>query len=380
MIKINILNEHNNFHWSSTYGYWLPIHYFKDSFRENNLDFNFFNRITKDFYKADYLIISNRFFLNNFSVKLSNKIKLNYNKNLLREIKKIYKINKNIIWFDLKDSAGNLQREIFPYLKKYVKNQVYRELSWYNKEFYRDRYFSDFYQNKYKIEKYDFSPNYPKLQEIELNKIHLGWNIGVGRYFDILNKSIFQKYYDILKLKINKKSLVNLNNTLKFYNFNKKNLNFFFQGNLRETTQKQSIHFCRQKIIKILTEKFNFNFQNERLNHKNFLDKLRNSKISIGAFGWGEVCYREFEAAMMGTAVFFPNISYLKTWPNIYEANNHYHPFKLDFSDFESQLILLINDENLREKLVINSQNEMKKVYSDIGFGYFLNLFKKIIC
>ena len=46
--------------------------------------------------------------------------------------------------------------------------------------------------------------------------------------------------------------------------------------------------------------------------HKNYLTNLMKSKISIGCFGWGEICYREFEATRMGTAVVYPNINYIE--------------------------------------------------------------------
>ena len=108
------------------------------------------------------------------------------------------------------------------------------------------------------------------------------------------------------------------------------------------------------------------------------MNQLRNSKISIGAFGWGEICYREFEAIKMGTAIIFPNVDYLETWPNIYQDNFSYLSYKLDFSDLLEKIELLLDDNNLRAKIVENSQSICKNVYLNEGLSYLLNFFNKI--
>ena len=88
-----------------------------------------------------------------------------------------------------------------------------------------------------------------------------------------------------------------------------------------------------------------FKSKNLRFGHKEYLKKLQQSKISIGAFGWGEVCYREFEAIKMGAAVIFPNVDYIETWPNIYRDNYSYVSYKLDFSNLIDKINLVNSDK-----------------------------------
>ncbi len=102
------------------------------------------------------------------------------------------------------------------------------------------------------------------------------------------------------------------------------------------------------------------------------------SKVSVGAFGWGEVCYREFEAIKMGAAVVFPKVDYLETWPNIYRDNFSYLSYELDFSNLIERIEMILNDKDLRENLVENSQTIYKNVYSEKGLNYIINFFKKI--
>ena len=145
---------------------------------------------------------------------------------------------------------------------------------------------------------------------------------------------------------------------------------------MRESDKQKSIHFQRNEVNKILHKRFDL-FKS-RLNHTAYLQKLKNSKISVGAFGWGEICYREFEAIKMGTAVIFPNLNYLETWPNIYQDNYSYLSYELDFSNLNERIDILINDENLRKNLVKNSQRILKSVYSEEGLNYLVNFFRKI--
>ena len=80
----------------------------------------------------------------------------------------------------------------------------------------------------------------------------------------------------------------------------------------------------------------------------------------------------------MGAAVLFPNVDYLETWPNIYQDNFSYMSYKLDFSDFFEKIELLLNDNDLRENIVKNSQKICRNVYSDEGLNYLTKFFKDI--
>ena len=288
---------------------------------------------------------------------------------------KFKKKNPNIVWLDLTDSSGTTQFEVLPYVKKYVKKQFYKDKSLYKKNFFRGRYYADFYQKKFSLEK-NINSETHLLTDKYLSKLVLGWNIGVGNYFDILNRSKYEKYLCILKsLKSN--NLKGLYEYCLGFNKPQKKLNdVYYNFNLRNDDEKKSIHFQRNKVTEIMND--HFKLENYRLDHKEYLKRLQESKISIGAFGWGEVCYREFEAIKMGAAIIFPCMDYIETWPNIYRDNHSYVSYKLDFSNLIDKINLVSNDKNFRESLVENSQRICKNVYSNEGLEYLINFFKKI--
>ena len=123
---------------------------------------------------------------------------MNYEFNLKEKIETMSVKNPNIIWFDLGDSAGTTSFEIMPYIKKYAKNQVYVDKLNYRKLFFRNRYYADYYQKKYDLEK-QVPFHYTKLNEKYESKLVQSWNIGVGNYYDIINSNKIKK--NLLSLK-----------------------------------------------------------------------------------------------------------------------------------------------------------------------------------
>ena len=110
-----------------------------------------------------------------------------------------------------------------------------------------------------------------------------------------------------------------------------------------------------------------------------YYNALRNSKVCIAAYGNGEVCYREFEAVTCGTAFMTADMSNIETWPNIYHDGETYLSYGYDFEKLDYNLEILINDINLRKKLVNNSATILRNCHSSIGKDYFIKKILEII-
>lgn len=375
MFKIGILNQGPRLNWGKNFGYWYFVKFFQNELKDLGFDINFFDIANNKFYNSDIILINNRIFSDTFGNKLKEKLGFKTSNNYLENLEKISKLNNNIVWLDLSDSCGTTSFEVLPYVKKYVKKQYYKNKDFYRLNFYRNRYYADYYQSKYQIEE-NIKFNYCQLLHRYENKLILGWNIGVGCYFNNFNYSKFKKYQCILNLLYNNNFKELSKFTLGFYNDNFKSKDIFYSFNLRKKNQKKAIHLQRQLVNNILSERFKV--KQQRLTHKNYLIELRKSKVSVGAFGWGEVCYREFEAIKMGSAVIFPNVDYMETWPNIYQDNISYVSYKLDLSDLLEKIEIVVNDNNLRLMLLENSQSIIRNIYLEDGLNFLINFFNKV--
>lgn len=59
--------------------------------------------------------------------------------------------------------------------------------------------------------------------------------------------------------------------------------------------------------------------EGERINQRSYQNMMINSKISISPYGIGEYCYRDFESLIAGCETIKPDMSFTKTYPDIYD-------------------------------------------------------------
>lgn len=67
--------------------------------------------------------------------------------------------------------------------------------------------------------------------------------------------------------------------------------------------------------------------------YEEYISILRRSKLALSPFGMGEVCFRDFEIIQFGSIMIKPDMSGVKTVPNVYIPYETYIPCKYDWSD-----------------------------------------------
>jgi len=121
-------------------------------------------------------------------------------------------------------------------------------------------------------------------------------------------------------------------------------------------------------LIKNLPAEKNGLFLPGMVPQKDYYRELSDSKIVLSPFGWGEVCFRDFETIITGGLLFKPDMSHLITWPNVYIPYETYIPLKWDGSDLLEKTEIYINNENERRRITQNAfeqyKNELKQISS----------------
>lgn len=87
------------------------------------------------------------------------------------------------------------------------------------------------------------------------------------------------------------------------------------------------------------------------VDHPQFLRELRASKLCFSPFGYGEVCWRDYEAVMTGAVLVKQDMRHVETDPDIFLPGETYVPVKWDLSDFEVQVRRHLNDEVARHRI-----------------------------
>jgi hypothetical protein len=98
-----------------------------------------------------------------------------------------------------------------------------------------------------------------------------------------------------------------------------------------------------------------------KVSFKDYNNEIKNLVGVISPFGWGEVCFRDYEAVMNHTLLIKPSMAGIMTYPDIYIENETYIPLKWDFDDLNIKADLFFDDILDAQRIV----NTAKSVYRD---------------
>ena len=99
-----------------------------------------------------------------------------------------------------------------------------------------------------------------------------------------------------------------------------------------------------------------------------FIAELRHSKVCFSPFGYGEVCWRDFEAVMAGAVLLKPEMSHIETHPDIFRPWETYAPVRWDLADLNDTLRKLLADDTLRLTIAENAHGVLHDYLQNGGF------------
>lgn len=104
------------------------------------------------------------------------------------------------------------------------------------------------------------------------------------------------------------------------------------------------------------------------VDHRRYMNELRSSKICFSPFGFGEVCWRDYESIMAGALLLKPDMSHIETAPDIFLPFETYIPIAWDFSDFEDKIRYILSHEEERRAIVDNAYRVLHAYFHSNGF------------
>lgn len=103
------------------------------------------------------------------------------------------------------------------------------------------------------------------------------------------------------------------------------------------------------------------------IKQRRFRKELKRSKICFSPFGYGEICWRDIEAIAAGAVLLKPDMSHLRTEPNLYQADETYVPIRWDFLDLEDRIDELLADEDRRAYIAANALRVARSYLLEAG-------------
>lgn len=319
-----------------------PLHRWSKSLREYGIKVEFYaNHKSAKLNGADCLFIHSRYFNDGWqNVSKRNSENEAELMNYLFEMKKDA---GKIIWYDAADSTGSTDFPIIHLVDSFVKKQIHKDLTLYTET-----------AKPLRVWLNNNSVSFEPCPKEELKKIKIGWNIGLNdyRYFGYkmsrLSNYLSYNLYSVNYQRVDKKRTLDLT----------------FRGTLQKNTFSK-ISAQRLEVINLINSLNLKVATGAPISKKLYLRELKSSKISISPFGWGEICYRDFETFISGAVLIKPWMGHLDTYPNIYIPNETYLPVAWDLQDLPDKLNAIITNYNSYKHIAEYGQELYRKSIND---------------
>ena len=280
----------------------------------------------------------------------------------LEQIKDITNTFDRTYWLDMNDSTGTTQFDVLPYVDKYLKLQILKDKKKYLNTYLTGRIHTDFYVKYFDIKDEknieEHLSRKPSLKD--LKKISCSWNYGC-KYFGNLSK-----YNDFLCNYFN--STCSLNNIWIQPSIDRK----------KKISARFSTLYSRHSISlsrKTFSECFNTGESLRSISYRKYILELSNSFATLSPFGFGEICYRDFESTINGSLVIKQNMDHLETWPNIWQKDM-YLPINWDFSNVNSIKVFMESNTKHCVDMARNASDYYSSIFRN---NLFIKRFMSVI-
>jgi hypothetical protein len=115
--------------------------------------------------------------------------------------------------------------------------------------------------------------------------------------------------------------------------------------------------------LSALKDRYRILLPDQRVTQAQYYDEMRRSRICVSPFGYGEVCWRDFEAVILGCLLIKPDMSHLRTEPNIFVPGETYVPVKWDFSDLATTCAQYLSDEAAMNRITKRAYEVLAEYY-----------------
>jgi hypothetical protein len=248
--------------------------------------------------------------------------------------------NKRFIYFDGDDDLCVQWPEILPEVDFYIKNHVFRDRSNYTRRFVGKSNLHDYVHRQYGYsftsrdygmpwQKYTMISESGLVPSEQLPKIRLGFNF-------VVSSKIMNLYHRI---------------GTRFAQ-GEKSYDITFRGTI---TSETFVYHLRKDIAPILERLgrcYRVITSTERVPPEEYYRELISSRICVSPFGYGEICWRDFEAILCRSLLIKPDMCHVETNPDIFQAYRTYVPVNWDYTDLEEKCRYYLTNEVERARII----------------------------
>jgi glycosyltransferase involved in cell wall biosynthesis len=106
----------------------------------------------------------------------------------------------------------------------------------------------------------------------------------------------------------------------------------------------------------------------KRVSREEFYQEMASAKIYISPFGYGEICGRDYECAILGALLIKPVMGHVEVYPDIYRPYETYVPVAWDYSDLEEKVEHYLENPDERMRITSNARAVVDEAYGEKWF------------
>lgn len=262
------------------------------------------------------------------------------------------KPNRKLVLIDPFAQVSTNYFNLLPYVDWFLKRQRLKDLSEYKQELIGGSAFTDFLAKEWGA---DFTQWYvgSKLPEGYEHRIVSGWNLGTAKRFkNLLTRSIFWPSRQV------------------------KNIDVFCRLSLGSKQKREwycEYRLAAVKALKALEVDYKLAasacfVEDGLIPHRQYLKEIKSSRIVFSPFGWGESCWRDFEAVSYNCLLIKPSMAHIDTNPNIFIEGETYVSVRWDFADLEEKCRYYLEHFDEAERIIKNARRVYKEYFEHREF------------
>ena len=227
-----------------------------------------------------------------------------------------------MVYFDGDDDLNIQWHGVISAVDLYVKKHAFVDDASYSVSYIGKGNLTDHVARKHGVSfSEDIIQSSGGLPVLSLRKLHVGWNIA-------LDDKIVKLARDVRTMPLRSRDI---DVSCRAY----VNSEVWIHG-LRDTALTR---------MEEMAARFRVLAPRDRVSQEKYYDEMLRSRICVSPFGFGEICWRDFEAILCGCLLVKPDMGHVRTQANVYIRDVTYVPVRWDYADLEEVCAAYLADE-----------------------------------
>lgn len=241
-----------------------------------------------------------------------------------------------LVYFDGDDDPNVQWHGVIAAVDLYVKKHTFSDPAAYGATYVGKSNLTDYVARKHGVSfAEDIIPNSGGLPASALGKLHLGWNVALDDKIVALASSVEAMPRPPRDIDVSCRAYVK---------------------------PEVWTHALRNGVLErmeAISGRFAILAPRDRVPQDKYYEEMLRSRICVSPFGFGEICWRDFEAILCGCLLVKPDMGHVRTLPDIYVPGVTYAPVRWDYADLEQVCATYLADEDRRQRVALNARRAL---------------------